>query len=74
MGIKLFAVMMISTRNLFNYVEVKMLCTHLWKKKLEEVKYCLNVIKYKFNKPLKMTKEDVENFKKADECHICNKK
>ena len=33
-------------------------------KMLEEVKYCKNVIKYKFNKPLKMTKEDEENFKK----------
>ena len=27
-------------------------------KMLEEVKYCKNGIKYKFNKPLKMTKED----------------
>ena len=43
-------------------------------KMLEEVKYCKKVMKYKFNKPLKMTKEDEENFKKADECHICNKK
>ena len=42
-------------------------------KMLEEVKYCKNVIKYKFNKPLKMT-NDEENFKKADSCHICNKK
>ena len=41
---------------------------------LEEVKYCKNVIKYKFNKPLKMTEKDEINFKKADSCHICNKK
>ena len=32
------------------------------KKMLEEVKYCKNVIKHKFNKPLKMTKEDEKNF------------
>ena len=43
-------------------------------KMLEEVKYCKNVIKYKLNKPLKMTKEDQEKFLKADSCHICNKK
>ena len=41
---------------------------------LEEVKYCKNVIKYKFNKSLKMTDEDGLNLKKANECHICNKK
>ena len=41
---------------------------------LEEIKYCKNVIKYKFNKSLKMTKEDQEKFLKADSCHICNKK
>ena len=40
---------------------------------LEEVKYCKNVMKKEFNKPLKMTKED-EEFQKANECHICNKK
>ena len=27
-----------------------------------------------FNKPLKMTKEDEEEFEKAKECHICDKK
>ena len=41
---------------------------------LEEVKYCKNVIKKEFNKPLRMTKDDEEKFKKANECHICNKK
>ena len=41
---------------------------------LEEVKYYKNVIKYKLNKPLQMTKEDQEKFIEADECHICNKK
>ena len=43
-------------------------------KMLEEVKYCKNVIKYKFNKALKMTEKDEINFKKADSCHICNQK
>jgi len=41
---------------------------------LDEVKYCRNTIKYKFNKPLKMSPGDENNFKKAKECHICNKK
>ena len=41
---------------------------------LDEVKYCRNIIKTKVNKPLKMTKEDENKFKKADSCHICNKK
>ena len=31
-------------------------------KMLEDVKYCKNVIKYKFNKPLKMRKEDESKF------------
>lgn len=32
------------------------------------------MIKKHFNKPLKMKDEDDENFKQANECHICNKK
>ena len=51
-----------------------MLYTNSWKKMLEEVKYCKNIMKTKFNKKLVMTKEDIKNFSKADECHICNKK
>ena len=43
-------------------------------KMLEEVKYCKNIMKKEFNKPLKMTKDDEEEFQKAKECHICNKK
>jgi len=43
-------------------------------KMLDEVKYCKNIIKYKFNKPLKMTPIDEENFKQTKECHICGKK
>ena len=39
---------------------------------LEEVRYCKSVIKYKFNKPLKMTSVDELKFRKADKCHICN--
>jgi len=41
---------------------------------LEEVKYCKKVMKKEFNKPLKMMKKDEEEFKKANECYICNKK
>ena len=37
-----------------------------------EVKYCKKVMKKEFNKPLRMTKEDEEEFQKANECHICN--
>ena len=43
-------------------------------KMLNEVKYCKNMIKYKFHKTLKLIKVDEENFKQAKECHICNKK
>ena len=40
---------------------------------LEEVKYCKKVMKKHFNKPLRMTKVDEEEFKKATKCHICDK-
>ena len=42
-------------------------------KMLEEVKYCKKVMKTCFNKPLKMTQDDEDEFQKAKECHICNK-
>ena len=41
---------------------------------LNEVKYCRKVMKEEFNKPLRMTKEDEEEFQKAKTCHICNAK
>ena len=41
---------------------------------LEEVKYCKKVMKKHFDKPLRMTKEDEDEFKKATTCHICDKK
>ena len=41
---------------------------------LEEVKYCKKVMKKHFDKPLRMTKEDEEEFEKVKECHICDKK
>ena len=41
---------------------------------LEEVKYCKKVMKKHFDKPLRMTEADEEEFKKAKECHICDKK
>ena len=43
-------------------------------KMLEEVKYCKKIMKKEFNKPLRMMKDDEENFQKAIECYICNKK
>ena len=62
---------MISIPRMFNIIEVKMLFTNFWKKILEEVRYCKSIIKYKFNKPLKMTNVDEEEFQKVDKCHIC---
>ena len=41
---------------------------------LEEVKYCKNIMKKRFNKPLRMTEKDEEKFQKAEECHICDKR
>ena len=41
---------------------------------LEEVNYCKDIIKKQFNKPLNMTEDDKKQFKKADKCHICDKK
>ena len=42
-------------------------------KMLEEVEYCKAVVKKRFNKPLKMTKNDELCFKLVDKCHICGK-
>ena len=39
---------------------------------LDEVKYCKKKMKKEFNKPLRMMKQDEEEFQKANECHICN--
>ena len=43
-------------------------------KMLDEVKYCKKVMKTFFNKPLIIMKDDEEEFQKAKECYICNKK
>ena len=40
---------------------------------LDEVKYCKNTMKKFFNKPLKMTKKNEDDFQKAKVCHICDK-
>ena len=40
---------------------------------LKEVKYCKKTMKQCFNKPLKMTNDDVDAFEKAKGCHICDK-
>ena len=39
---------------------------------LEEVNWCKSKMKKHFNKPLKMTKEDENDFQKAIKCHICD--
>ena len=41
---------------------------------LKEVQYCREVREKEFNKELKMTEDDEENFQKADRCHICEQK
>ena len=43
-------------------------------KMLEEVKYCKNVMKKEFNKPLRMTDDDELCFKLSNKCYICNNK
>ena len=40
-------------------------------KMLEEVKYCKNIMKKEFNKPLMMTDNDELSFKLEQKCHIC---
>ena len=41
---------------------------------LEEVEYCKGIVKKRFNKPLKMTKNDELCFKLMGGCHICGKR
>ena len=41
---------------------------------LKEVKNCGKIIKNKFNKPLKMSDEDEQESRAAEECHICGQK
>ena len=41
---------------------------------LEEVKYCKDIIRRKFNKPLVMTEDDQMCFKLMDKCYICGEK
>ena len=67
------AVMMISIPNELKFTEVKMRFFKFMEKMIDEVKYCRNTIKYKFNKPLKMTSADEEKFKQATECHMQQK-
>ena len=40
---------------------------------LQEVQYCRNVIRTKFNKPLKISDDGEQNFQNATACHICGK-
>ena len=41
---------------------------------LKEVKSCGKIIKKKFHKPLKMSDEDEQEFRAAEEYHICGQK
>ena len=40
-------------------------------KMFEEVKYCQDVMKNYFNQPMKLTRQEEENYQKATDCHIC---
>ena len=48
--------------------------TKFMKSMFEEVKHCQKIMIENFNKPLQMTEEDEEAFRKATICHICNKR
>ena len=41
---------------------------------LEEVEYCKKMVKRHFNKNLKMTDEDMDDFSRSNKCYICNEK
>ena len=41
---------------------------------LEEVEYCKKMVKRHFNKNLKMTDEDMDDFNRSNKCYICNEK
>ena len=68
------AVMMINTQNQFNIYRGENAVHNFMAEMLCEVKWCKKVIINNFNKLLKMTNEDERNFKKANKCHICDKK
>ena len=65
--------MTISTRNLSNYTAGKNALNKFLQMMLQEVRYCRNVIKNKFTKPLNMTNDDEQHFQNATTCHICGK-
>ena len=39
----------------------------------DEVKWCNNIKKKHFKNYMILTKENIKDFKTADECHICNR-
>ena len=41
---------------------------------LVEVEWCKNTMRENVKRDINMTKEDIEDFKTADKCYICNKK
>ena len=56
------SVLMISTVRWFRSTEEKLKLNHA------------EIMKKNFNKPLRMTNDDEENFKEADKCRICYRK
>ena len=40
---------------------------------LDEAKVCNRIMKTQFNKPMKLTEEEEEEYQNADYCHICTK-
>ena len=65
--------MMTNIQNHYKDTEVKTV-NKFMEAMLEEVKYCKTTMYKHFNKPLRMTKDDEEEYQKADKCHICDKK
>ena len=74
MHIKLYVVMMINSPNRYRAIEEQMLSTNSFKRMPHEARYCRNVVKNKFNKPLKTTYNDEICFQISDAYHICCKK
>ena len=67
--------MLINTVSLFKQRGENAACVfNFMENILKEVKWCQKMNNKYFNKPMRLTKKDQQDFKTADECHICNKK
>ena len=69
----LFVVMITAIQNRPIFLEEKMPSVNLWKRCWRKLVIVKNIMKTKFNKPLKMGEEDEDIFKNPDECHICRR-